>query len=137
MDWGEKLATGVPELDDRHRALVDSINIVLESIDQQRGPEVTGGALDAFGWNAIEYFREEETLLRRETYADYAQHRELHDGFVREFQEMRDRFDVEGASLLVISMVQHGLIKWLLDHIAETDKEWVRAVFQHDGLVPA
>ena len=137
MDWGEKLATGVPELDDRHRELVERITAGLESIDQQRGPETTGGALDTFGSCAIEYFREEEALLRGEGYPDYARHRELHDGFVREFQEMRDRFDVEGASLLVISMVQHGLIKWLLDHIAESDKEWINAVYQRDDLIPA
>lgn len=137
MDWGEKLATGVPELDDRHRELVDCINVVLEGIDQQRGQEAIDQALDSFGSCAIEYFREEEALLRREGYPDYARHRDAHDGFVREFQEMHDRFVVEGASLLVISMIQHSLIKWLLEHIAESDKEWLNAVFQRDSLVTA
>ncbi|HNR97854.1 MAG TPA: bacteriohemerythrin [Planctomycetota bacterium] len=137
MDWGEKLATGVSELDDRHRELVERINTVLEGIDQMRGQEMIGAALDEFGGCALDYFREEETFLRAAAYPDYERHRDLHDGFVREFQEMRDRFDVEGASLLVISMVQHGLIKWLLDHIAEADKEWIAAVYQKDDAVPA
>jgi hemerythrin len=127
----------VSELDERHRELVDCINVVLEGFDQQRGLETIDLALDVFGSCAIEYFREEEALLRREGYPDYARHRELHDGFVREFQEMRDRFTIEGASLLVISMVQQSLIQWLLDHIAENDKEWVNAVFQGDSLVSA
>ena len=64
MDWGEKLATGVSELDDRHRELVERINTVLEGIDQMRGQEMIGAALDEFGGCALDYFREEETFLR-------------------------------------------------------------------------
>ena len=137
MDWGERLATGIQELDQQHRDIVNNINAVLEACDRHRSRDVIEDALESLGSSVIEYFRGEERILRERGYHGYTSHRSGHDAFVEEWQQMHDRFDIEGVTPLVLSMLQYNLIEWLLQHMSETDKEWVAPVASPQEFVTA
>lgn len=136
MDWGERLATGLPELDAYHRDLIEKINEALAACEQKRDRESVSSALDKLGALVIKYFREEERILRANNYPDYWHHHSMHDVFVEKYQEMLGRFELEGPCVQVESALHHDLVEWLLRHMADTDKQWARHITSRSDIVP-
>lgn len=124
MEWNSSLATGVAKIDEQHKELIKRINGVLEACNQRRGKEVVGETLSFLEKYVVEHFRDEEEIQMKSNYPKYAAHKVLHDQFVQDLKALKNKFGQDGATLTVIITMNRTVVRWLTNHIMQTDKEF-------------
>lgn len=125
IEWNEKLLTGVAEIDNQHKILVDSINEansrLMEDHDIKLVEQITKNLL-AY---AIFHFETEEDLMLQYDYdGESAEAALLHQKQHREFSTqvlavrdgLRDGKEISREDLLAF------LNGWLISHIMNTDQ---------------
>src|SRR5690349_15793780 len=122
--WGEHLATGITDIDDQHRELVRRLNAFLDACDAGREKEELIGMLQFLDEYVVIHFRTEERLQKLHGYNGRARHREYHRGFIRQLNELKRRFILEGPTPALVKEINRTLVGWLLEHIAGKDREF-------------
>lgn len=128
LEWDDKLATGLPQVDIEHRRLIDLINNLGHQRTQGAGVNELVSVLKDLHEYTIYHFKNEERLMQE--YQVTPAHRDLHfkahKGFI-------DR--LASASELVASnphdVIDHllaFLVKWLVFHINGIDARMAREI---------
>jgi len=125
IEWNDSLLTGVAEIDQQHRILVDSINEanirLMEDHEIALIEQITKDLLSY----AIYHFETEEDLMQQYGYeaasADEAsmhqkQHREFSSTVITVRDGLRDGKTISREDLLAF------LNSWLVNHIMHTDQ---------------
>ncbi len=125
IEWTEKLMTGVPEIDNQHRVLVDSINEanvrLMSDHDIKLLEQITKDLLSY----AIYHFETEEDLMQQMGYehksaADAQLHQKQHREFSAQVIAVRDGLrDGKAISREDLLSFLNG---WLVSHIMNTDQ---------------
>lgn len=120
IEWFDKLATGLEEVDNQHKKLVDIINELYDTLRKGLvGPNIDKIFHELVGY-AIYHFDTEEELMNKHNYPGYAHHKEEHDRFkdiIKEFLEEKDYKRGYSLDLLIF------LRDWLVKHIIVVDKK--------------
>ncbi|MBN4070014.1 hemerythrin family protein, partial [bacterium AH-315-G05] len=90
---------------------------------ERKGAEIVNETLDFLGDYVVEHFSDEEKLQKQYNYPDYKNHKKLHEKFVADFTELRNRFNSDGSTLTVITKLNRVLVQWLMKHIKVEDKK--------------
>ena len=77
------------------------------------------------------HFSEEEELMRKYNYPNYAPHKKLHDKFTAEMLKMQG--DINNRNIKFKKKMSSLLWDWLYKHINEVDYQY-RDFFQKQGL---
>ena len=126
--WNPEWDTGVEQIDQQHRQLLDHFDQVLRAL-KVTGQDRLFGNLLAFLADYVEHhFSSEEALMVEVCFPDLTRHRAIHD-------EMRARVrtlleDYETSSDLATFELLEFLTHWLIDHISVEDRrlaEYIRA----------
>ncbi|WP_142849280.1 bacteriohemerythrin [Telmatospirillum sp. J64-1] len=120
MPWTPELETGVDFIDSDHRILVDQINILAASLEEDGGgADVVGSVLNVLADYTKRHFAREAEAFEAAGYPESPAHKRQHDLFVARinneivaFQEGR----LKAAALLDL------LKTWLGAHILKEDK---------------
>jgi len=120
--WGEHLATGITEVDDQHRELLRRLNEFLDACDTGKGKDDLIGMLQFLDDYVVIHFRTEERLMDNHGYPDRVLHRGYHRGFIRQLNDLKRRFLLEGPSPSLVKEINLTVVSWLLDHIAVKDR---------------
>ena len=126
LAWVDELDTGIPEIDNQHKRIVDYINSLLElrqspDPDREKLGAVIGETVDY----TMSHFAFEETLMENSGYMFFMPHKKVHDLFIRRVSELKSRFDM-GED---VTMELHGLLsRWLFNHIRNEDHGYIDAV---------
>ena len=123
VEWDESLATGVPDVDQHHRAMIDGLNRFFSAMTDGEG---RAGALDMlhqFDAQMRKHFNEEEATMRQRAYPGAGRHHGLHEGFLRDF-EQRKR-DVEADRPGATAALFEFASQWVLEHIRKEDRQFV------------
>lgn len=126
--WKDDLATGISEVDQQHRELFRRINAFLDACDHGTGKEELFDMLRFLDDYARLHFRAEELLQERYNYHDRVRHRGYHHWFIQQLTELKRRFFVEGPTGELLREINRLVVGWLLEHIAEKDQDFGRAV---------
>lgn len=118
--WSGAFATGVPEIDQQHRELLDHVGRLLDAM--QKDPSAVGRALDFLGDYTVSHFDTEERLMEHHAYPGAASHREAHAGFVRTFGRLRFDYDLDGLTEGMSELMGGWMVDWLKHHILEMDR---------------
>ncbi len=123
MPWSDDFLTGIQQIDDQHRWLVDAIN-KLHDANIQADPdrEMVGDVLHGLVEYAINHFIVEEDLFKRFDYPESAAHLAEHNGFNRKATALLDQFEKGEA---VNEAALEFLKDWLKHHILEIDMAYV------------
>jgi hemerythrin len=122
-EWWEDLATGNQLIDSQHKELFRRINLLLAACENQKGRDEVGNLLQFLKTYVKTHFHDEEDLQIRSNYPFFREHREEHDGFIRELMEIEAQFLQEGATLLVIVGAGKMALQWVENHIYQSDKK--------------
>ncbi|MBK9654625.1 MAG: bacteriohemerythrin [Rhodanobacteraceae bacterium] len=121
VQWSPAFATGVREIDDQHKRLVDYIN----ELQTPGGPG--NGGVSRVLESAIDYtlyhFAFEEALMESRGYPLLDAHKNVHDAFAQELRALKARFV---AGTMTADQLREALARWLFDHISRADTAALR-----------
>ena len=121
LNWTSDLDTGIAEIDNQHRRIVDYIkrlNELRHTHDRAGLSDVIGEMVDY----TMSHFAFEESLMENAGYLFSGPHKKVHDLFVRKVAEMQSRF--EGGEDVTEEL--HGMLsRWLFNHIRNEDHGYV------------
>jgi hemerythrin len=124
VKWDNAYSVGVKLIDDQHKELIRMTNEL--SLGCQKG----GSEAEIYFMKVIQgavkyvkvHFTTEEIIMERLKYPDYLEHKREHEVFVAEVLQDIKAFE-NGGKLVPLEFAQF-LQKWVLNHIAKSDKRF-------------
>lgn len=124
LSWSPDLDTGIPEIDNQHKQLMDFINR-LHDARQHADRQGVVAVVDDLVEYTLSHFAVEECLMEDAGYEFVRGHKKVHELFVRRVASFSDRLK-RGED---ISHELHSLLhRWLFSHIRHDDHAYVAAV---------
>jgi hemerythrin len=127
LSWSDRYNVGLDFVDEQHRKIIDIANDLHKGTFALEHEGVEKSRSEAFrdGMSAaVEYvkthFSAEEEFMRSLNYPQYAEHKGLHEEFIRRLLQDAARFEA-GDQRVGLQFV-YFLRDWLLEHIAIVDK---------------
>lgn len=123
VKWTPDYETGIDIIDSQHMKLFDNINNLLNSCEKGDAKEGVIKIFDFLEQYVIFHFGTEEDLMIKYRYANYYQHRMLHDRFIIDMNGLKREFLKNGISDGFLMLIKHFVIDWLKYHIGVEDKK--------------
>ena len=124
--WTDDLDTGIPEIDEQNRRLVEFINTL--SAARLTGDRTqVGSVLDQLLDFVCNHFMFEEHLMQEANYEFRAAHEKIHEIFAKRLAAFRGRF-ANGEN--VCDELHDMLKSWMEHHIKQEDKAYAKTVQQ-------
>lgn len=120
--WSPEFELGVEAIDSQHRELIDRINQLLDAVRRGKGREESINLLNFLQEYVVLHFQSEEAYMRRHGYQDYAAHKEMHDAFVAELNDLVAEVGETGISSEHVVLINRRVINWVVAHIFLVDK---------------
>ncbi len=130
MAWDDDLATGIREVDDQHKRLLDLVNRLNDAVVEGDEEDILEQTLSELVDYTIYHFNTEERLMSAAAYPEYVSHQACHDALTKKVLEARRRMR-SGESAIHIEILEY-LRNWLLNHIKVTDKKVGRYLREQD-----
>lgn len=120
MSWSKSLETGIKDVDERNRALLEHVDTLMRTDDRRSVGEI----LDDLERLAIRHFEEEQALHVEAEYPKAAPHRRYHESYVVKFRRIKRKYIEEGATLSNLLAFNRNVAEWLERHILSHDKDF-------------
>ncbi len=133
MEWNDTLATGLPELDEGLKAIINKITVIRE-LDASKLDELgIDRIIRFFGGQVIDHFQREEEYMLKVAYPKYDEHKEEHMKFLKNFMTLKKLFSEEKNSSLMMTVIEFEYLNWLIKHIQTSDQGLVSFLFSKQG----
>ena len=122
--WDSKLDTGIDVIDAQHKRIVEYINdleIAKMKLDKKMVNDIIEQLIDY----TQSHFGFEEEMLEEAGYKFLKPHKKVHELFIRRVTDFTLR-SARGEDIVV--ELHSMLSKWLLNHIANEDRDYADAV---------
>jgi hemerythrin len=124
--WQTQWNTNIPEIDERHAAMVGHLNDVIDVLNQATDGGDKGRALDKLLKDYIvltrEHFASEEEQMQRTKFPDYARHKREHVMLLAELNQLTSEISKHPSSLDMRTV--RALKQWLVAHFTSADKAY-------------
>ncbi|MGA7826620.1 MAG: bacteriohemerythrin [Geobacteraceae bacterium] len=124
IDWTEEFSVNVREIDAHHKKLLDYINILHQSLLDNKGAEAQKITVNGMVDYTDFHFTAEEKLMLRHNYPQYQKHKLEHGKFTEMALDLQQR--TNDAGFVLTLEILNFLKNWLQDHILIRDKEFSR-----------
>ncbi|MDH5600867.1 MAG: hemerythrin family protein [Gammaproteobacteria bacterium] len=119
IKWSDKFATGVPDIDSEHEALINSINSFYhkqqDGIDKSESVQILN---DIYG-SIHAHFMLEERLMEKNAYVEYEQHKNDHAKLLDDLRDIT--MELEETSQLDEKQLKSKLNDWFMIHFKTFD----------------
>lgn len=122
IKWTEDLATGVTVIDNQHKELFNRANALIDATSQSKGKEEITTLLNFLGEYVVSHFEMEELYMSKYNYPDFQLQKAQHMEFLKEFSDLKNRYEKEGVTSHLVIVVQNRVFSWLRNHICKVDK---------------
>lgn len=122
IKWRDSYATGVKEMDEEHRVIIDLINTLYEMIRDKKRYEELRTVYERMYSYSRDHFSHEEQMLEEADFSGLAEQKEQHAQFIARLDELKD--ELLSANESVTLEVYTFLREWWLQHIVETDGQY-------------
>jgi hemerythrin-like metal-binding protein len=122
MEWNDKLATGLTEIDAQHKRLVAMVNSLHEAMKIGKSREMVSSLIGELKNYASTHFDTEERLMERFKFPGLAAHRVEHNRFIEKVLDY-DLSLQEGSRVAPLDVMMF-LKSWLVSHIQGTDQKY-------------
>lgn len=123
ITWTSDLAVGHTEIDAQHQWLVDTVNRLYYTLDDQHDRAFTITTINDLLTYAWSHFRTEEEVFRQIHFADAEEHVREHEGFTSQVVAFRTRF-VTFQENIFAELLDY-LSDWLTTHLRDSDSKYV------------
>ena len=135
-EFSDNLITGNELIDSQHKELIDRINKLLDSCEENNASSVAVKTLDFLSDYTDFHFSAEEDLQKDVNYPGYTQHKAQHDSFKKTIEELHEMLqEEEGPSPAFVEKVEENVIKWFYTHIEGFDRSVAEYIYmrEHGG----
>ena len=122
MEWTEDLSVGVKEIDSQHKELINRVNIFFEKVNSPIADRQVLEVLDFLAGYVVMHFKDEEALQIKYRFPQYAQHKQIHEDFIKTVGGIRKDIEDNGFTVVTKTLVGSTLVNWLILHISKMDK---------------
>ena len=122
-EWNKDLETGNINIDNQHRELFRRFDSLMDACHQRKGKEEVCKVLLFLGDYVKTHFAMEEELQKASNYPGYSAHKEQHEGFIKELDQLEQQLKAEGATLSLVIQTNQRVVSWLINHINVKDKD--------------
>ncbi len=120
--WTKDLSVGVAKIDHQHEKLIEHINGIFVALNSEKRTESIPSLFDGLIEYARRHFEDEERLMEQHGDPSLPVHREEHRRLLHDVNEFKaDYLSGRAASMLPFQVLDF-LVKWLVNHIRETDR---------------
>ena len=126
IKWTAEFQTGIAEVDEQHKQLVDIVNRFAEAQQKGQGSRLMNGILNELIGYTQEHFAAEERLMAENEYEDLKAHQAQHRQLLQKVERFQFEFNEEGKR--VTADVQHFLKYWLTSHILKDDMAYAQVL---------
>ncbi|GAB4214077.1 MAG: hypothetical protein Fur007_09590 [Rhodoferax sp.] len=139
--WDDHFNTGIPEIDQQHRKLVELLNILASHVAFESAPRQLAQVFDDLVDYTVYHFQTEEAIWQRHFAGDPDEqaHCDAHARFVTKVTAFKAAQGQRSLAELAEEALDF-LARWLASHILETDRVMaytVQAMQQGMALAPA
>lgn len=127
--WENKYSVGVEEIDNQHKLMFSTINVLLDAINTNTASEHLGQIIDSLIKYKVFHFATEEKYFKEFNYEDAEDHISKHQSFNDKLASLKEKYpeyNIEFAFALV-----DFLEDWLLDHLMVVDQKYVKCFKEH------
>ncbi|MDP2880162.1 MAG: bacteriohemerythrin [Azonexus sp.] len=128
--WDKKLETGIEVIDAQHQRIVEYIND-LEIAKMKRDKKMVNDIIEQLIDYTQSHFGFEEEMLEEAGYKFLKPHKKVHELFIRRVTDFTMRA-AKGED--IVDELHSMLSKWLLNHIANEDRDYADAVKHMTGV---
>ena len=121
--WNRQLVTGLSDIDEQHRKLVDFINALNRAMRAKVGSAEAGRILKDLADYTVYHFGFEEELFKKHGYPESEGHKKAHKALVEKVVAFQRDFQ-DGKAGLSMDLMDF-LCDWLREHIKKTDMAYV------------
>ena len=121
LEWTEQLSVGYGLIDQQHKELFVRYNSLLDACKEGKGRETIIPVLDFMVEYVTRHFAEEEEFMERYNYPEKDEHVRQHKELFRHVNEVYEELQEKGATVAVITSINHTMFNWLLRHVKQTD----------------
>jgi hemerythrin-like metal-binding protein len=132
LAWTEEYATGIKDIDEDHKKLLNLINNLQAAVLCNTGETFERYNLEQLVAYTQFHFAREEKLMEELDYINYEAHKGQHDQMILKVKGFVRQYDKLGRDAL--KDVPNYLRLWLVQHINHTDKQYV-SFFKEKGVV--
>ncbi len=131
IEWNDKYSVNISLIDEQHKKLVELINKTRMLENFNNSPRSALEILDQMTEYALKHFETEEHYMKEFNFPGLESHRNEHIDFANNITDYKNR--AISGDCQVISEILEYLMKWLINHIQVTDKEYIDC-FKKNGL---
>lgn len=124
LNWSKEYSVEVPSIDKEHQKLFGMLNELHDAMMVGKGSQIAPEVLKRLVAYTCEHFANEESIMVRTRYPDFARHKVEHDKLASEVAKIAQDFN-EGKVVLSIKLPEF-LRAWLHSHILGCDQRYSR-----------
>jgi methyl-accepting chemotaxis protein len=121
IEWNDSLCTGIKLIDNQHKRLIDLINQLVMCMKDGGDRMVLASVVDELVNYTVTHFRDEEEMMKKYNYPDFAAHKKLHDEFVAKVADFTGK--LKAGDRLPPADIYRFLNSWLIGHIEKQDRD--------------
>jgi len=123
--WNDSYKTGIDQIDEQHKKLVDILNALNEAITLEGNHQAVITLLDELIDYTQYHFTSEEEFMQSHEYDNiaYQEHQQTHQQFVAQIKQAQQ--DCHNNPEKASDELLDFLVQWLVNHILLTDKQMV------------
>ncbi len=128
INWSDDYLIGIDKIDRQHKEFFAKAHRFYENCLAREGERDVQETLDFLRNYAIEHFLAEEALMLEYEYPGIPEHQNLHAEFLAKYLKLSDEFSNLGSNQALADNITDMVQNWLIDHIAEADRDYARYV---------
>lgn len=137
LKWNnDRMGVDIELIDSHHKELLHIINDLATTIEENSQKDDILGIVNRIIKYAHYHFSIEEAFFERFHYDDSEAHKEEHNKFFKDFEEIRDELKeidgYRGKSVIRISEdVFEYITTWFVQHVTGSDRKYVKLFKEH------
>jgi hemerythrin-like metal-binding protein len=126
LRWSDKYSVNVPEMDKQHQTLFNMLNELHDAMLSGKAKTVLDKTLSQLIQYTQRHFAIEERLMQENNYAEYEDHKAVHEQLKTRVRQFVERYHAGDRSVTIELM--SFLQDWLANHIVGMDKKYGAAL---------
>lgn len=122
FEWKDLYSVGHAGVDAQHRQLIGYMN-EFHAANAAGQPSGANRALNSLVAFTVKHFSEEEVLMQKQGYPEFANHKKQHENLLNLVQKLVGRYQEDPSDKSAVDLANF-LKNWLVNHILGVDKKY-------------